>query len=286
MEFFQETFDYHINWKSTGHHPGQHKSAQRGMGIEFAGHATLLDYPDPRRIDIRQTIRDPFEQIQVRIFNQRSATPVMIITDLSASMNFGSQKTKLEYASEIASVITNSVTAKSDAIGFIGIEDVINPEWVARLSYKSYRTQYLIDRLSNYQAKKSGHHGIKSVYQFLPKDKTLVFFISDFHMPIEDIKESFSLLGKHQVVPIVLWNKSEYENLPSFGILTVNDPESGEESTMLLRKNMNKRIQRNFNERKKLLEKTFIQLNSPAFFVGEKFKPLQMTEYFNEYLHA
>jgi uncharacterized protein (DUF58 family) len=286
MEFFQETFDYHINWKSTGHHPGQHKSAQRGMGIEFAGHATLLDYPDPRRIDIRQTIRDPFEQIQVRIFNQRSATPVMIITDLSASMNFGSQKTKLEYSSEIASVITNSVAAKSDAIGFIGIEDVIDPEWVARLSYKPYRTQHLINRLSDYQAKKGGHNGIKSVYQFLPRDKTLVFFISDFHMPIEDIKESFSLLSRHQIVPIVLWNKSEYENLPSFGILTVNDPESGEESTMLLRKNMNKRIQRNFNERKKLLEKTFIQLNSPAFFVGEEFKPLQMTEYFNEYLHA
>jgi uncharacterized protein (DUF58 family) len=286
MKFYQDTFDYHISWKSKGHHPGQHKSAQRGMGIEFAGHATLLDYPDPRRIDIRQTIRDPFEQIQVRIFNQRSATPVMIITDLSASMNFGSQKTKLEHASEIASVITNSVVAKSDAIGFIGIEDNINPQWVARLSYKPYKTQNLINRLSNYQAKKGGHRGIKSVYQFLPKDKTLIFFISDFHIPIKDIKEGFSLLNRHQVVPIVLWNKSEYENLPGFGILTVNDPESGEESTMLLRKNMNKRIQRNFNERKKLLEKTFIQLNSPAFFVGEEFKPLQMTEYFNEYLHA
>jgi len=286
MKFYQDTFDYHISWKSKGHHPGQHKSAQRGMGIEFAGHATLLDYPDPRRIDIRQTIRDPFEQIQVRIFNQRSATPVMIITDLSASMNFGSQKTKLEHASEIATVITNSVVAKSDAIGFIGIEDNINPQWVARLSYKPYKTQNLINRLSNYQAKKGGHRGIKSVYQFLPKDKTLIFFISDFHIPIKDIKEGFSLLNRHQVVPIVLWNKSEYENLPSFGILTVNDPESGKESTMLLRKNMNKRIQRNFNERKKLLEKTFIQLNSPAFFVGEEFKPLQMTEYFNEYLHA
>ena len=286
MDFFQDTFDYHINWKSTGHHPGQHKSAQRGMGIEFAGHATLLDYPDPRRIDIRQTIRDPFEQIQVRIFNQRSATPVMIFTDLSASMNFGYQKTKLKYAAEIGSIITNSVSAKSDAIGFIGIEDNINPEWVARLSYKPYRTEYLINRLSKYRAKKGGHRGIKSVYQFLPKDKTLIFFISDFHMPIKDIKESFSLLSKHQVVPIVLWNKSEYENLPNFGILTVNDPESGEESTMLLRKNMKKRIQENFDERKKLLERNFISLNSPAFFVGEKFDPLQMTEYFNEYFHA
>ena len=42
---------------------------------------------------------------------------------------------------EIGSIITNSVSAKSDAIGFIGIEDNINPEWVARLSYKPYRTE-------------------------------------------------------------------------------------------------------------------------------------------------
>ena len=73
-----DSFSYHINWKSRGHHPGQHKSGQRGMGMEFAGHSNLLDYPDPRRIDIRQTIRDPLEQVHVRIFNQRSATPVMI----------------------------------------------------------------------------------------------------------------------------------------------------------------------------------------------------------------
>lgn len=43
MDFSQNTFDYHINWKSSGHHPGQHKSAQRGMGIEFCGHSTLLE---------------------------------------------------------------------------------------------------------------------------------------------------------------------------------------------------------------------------------------------------
>ena len=45
MNFINDTFDYHINWKSRGHHPGQHKSAQRGMGIEFAGHATLIRLP-------------------------------------------------------------------------------------------------------------------------------------------------------------------------------------------------------------------------------------------------
>jgi len=92
-----DSFSYHINWKSRGHHPGQHKSGQRGMGMEFAGHSNLLDYPDPRRIDIRQTIRDPLEQVHVRIFNQRSATPVMIMADLSSSMGYGLKKTKFEF---------------------------------------------------------------------------------------------------------------------------------------------------------------------------------------------
>jgi uncharacterized protein (DUF58 family) len=62
------------------------------MGIEFAGHSNLIDYPDPRRIDIRQSMRDPLEQIYVRIFNQRSTTPVMVVTDLSSSMNYGQKK--------------------------------------------------------------------------------------------------------------------------------------------------------------------------------------------------
>ena len=65
------------------------------MGIEFAGHSNLIDYPDPRRIDIRQSMRDPLEQIYVRIFNQRSTTPVMVVTDLSSSMNYGLKRTKL-----------------------------------------------------------------------------------------------------------------------------------------------------------------------------------------------
>ncbi|MEN9749947.1 MAG: mxaS, partial [Pseudomonadota bacterium] len=98
-------FDYHIGWKSKGKHPGRHKSNQRGMGIEFAGHTTLLSYPDPRRIDIRQSIRDPLGEIHVKIFNQRSATPVMIVCDLSASMNFGGKNKKINLAAEVAQSI-------------------------------------------------------------------------------------------------------------------------------------------------------------------------------------
>ena len=78
-----KSFDYHIGWRSRGRHPGRHASSQRGMGMEFRGHTTLLSYPDPRRIDIRQTIRDPLEQVHVRLFNQKSATPVYVICHIA-----------------------------------------------------------------------------------------------------------------------------------------------------------------------------------------------------------
>ena len=286
MDFQTETFDYHINWKTRGQHPGQHKSDQRGMGLEFAGHSNLLDYPDPRRIDLRQTIRDPLEQIYVRIFNQRSATPVVIVSDLSASMGFGIEKTKLRFASEISTVIANSVTTRSDAIGFIGFNDQTETGWWAPISYRPQRTNLLIEKLRNYQPKDSSHQGIKRVSQVLPNDHTLVFLISDFHMPINDIEESFSKLTKHTIVPIVMWNKAEYKDLPNFGIMNLNDPESGESTTLFLRKKLKAKIIEKFEQRKVQLQNIFLKYDSPPFFVEDKFDPLEMSQYFNEYFHA
>jgi hypothetical protein len=82
----------------------------------------------------------------------------MIVTDLSASMNFGVEKTKLEFASEIATVISNSVTSRSDAIGFIGFNDHTETNWWARhYLIDPHRTKLLIEKLKNYDPKNSGH---------------------------------------------------------------------------------------------------------------------------------
>ena len=281
-----ETFDYHINWRTKGHHPGQHKSNQRGMGIEFAGHSNLIDYPDPRRIDIRQSMRDPLEQIYVRIFNQRSTTPVMVVTDLSSSMNYGLKRTKLNLASEIGTIISNSVISRSDALGFIGFNEHTETKWWSPLSYRPHKTQLLIKRLKDHNSIGSGHKGIKNIFRIIPRDHTLIFLISDFHMPIKDIEHSLSRLTKHTIVPIILWNRTEYEDLPRFGIISITDPESGLEKTIFLRKTMLKKIKDQFKRRKKELEKIFLKYNSPPFFVNDRFEALEMTKYFNEHYHA
>ena len=281
-----ETFDYHINWRTKGHHPGQHKSDQRGMGIEFAGHSNLIDYPDPRRIDIRQSMRDPLEQVYVRIFNQRSSTPVMVVTDLSSSMNYGLKRTKLNLAAEIATVISNSVTSKSDALGFIGFNEQTETQWWSPISYRPHKTRLLINKLLKHNSTGAGHEGIKNIFKILPQDHTLIFFISDFHMPLKDIEYILSRMTKHTIVPIILWNKSEYEELPRFGIISISDPESGQEKTIFLRKKMLNKIKNKFIKRKEELEKLFLKFNSPAFFVNDNFQALEMTKYFNEHYHA
>jgi len=140
-------FDYHISWKSKGKHPGRHKSNQRGMGIEFAGYTTLLSYPDPRRIDIRQSIRDPLGEIYVKMFNQRSATPVMIVCDLSASMNFGGKNKKINLAAEVAQSIAHSAIDRHDALGLVGFDDEIREDWLAPISFRSQHAMTLINEL-------------------------------------------------------------------------------------------------------------------------------------------
>ena len=83
---YAKPFEYIVSWKSASLQLGEHRGTQRGMGLDYRGNVNFVDYPDARRMDIRQTMRDPFEQVQVRQFNQESTTPIYAVCDLSSSM--------------------------------------------------------------------------------------------------------------------------------------------------------------------------------------------------------
>ncbi len=279
-------FDYHIGWKSKGKRPGRHKSNQRGMGIEFAGHATLLSYPDPRRIDIRQTIKDPLGQIYVKIFNQRSTTPVIIICDLSSSMDFGGKNKKIFLATDIAQSIAHSVIDRRDALGLIGFDDEIREDCLAPISFRSQLVFTLIEELKSFILPNKSNRAIKELYRYMPRERSLIFFISDFHMPEVDLENCLANLMRHHVVPIVLWDKKEYKNLPNFGVVTITDPETGEKNTLFLRKELKEKIVASFERRREVITKTFMNFDVPPFFVDEHFDANKMTEYFNQFVGA
>jgi len=279
-------FSYHISWRSRGRHSGSHSSTQRGMGMEFRGHTTLLSYPDPRRIDIRQTIRDPLEQVYVRIFNQKSATPVFAIADLSGSMNFGGKQSKVVLTSKIASAIAMSATHNSDPFGFIGFDDVVREDWLCTQSFRAHQALELTAALKNFEPEQVGSAGLNDVNRFLPRERSLIFLISDFHMPINELEDSLSLMMQHHVVPIVLWDSSEYKNLPEFGITSVTDCETGEKRTLFLRKDMRANIVASFEARRAEIEALFMKFDMAPFFVEGDFDADALTEYFHQFVAA
>lgn len=279
-------FGYNIGWRSRGRYSGRHASTQRGMGMEFRGHTTLLSYPDPRRIDIRQTIRDPLEQVYVRIFNQKSATPVFAITDLSGSMNFGSRQRKVELAALIAESIAMSATHNSDPFGLIAFDDQVREDWLATSSYRPHHALELIDKLKGYQPEHVGSGGLKEVNRYLPRERSLIFLISDFHMPLEELQDALSLMMRHHIVPMVLWDSSEYKNLPEFGIASVTDAESGAKRTLFLRKDLRARIVQRFEKRRAAIQALFMHHDMPPFFVEDSFDADALTDYFHQFVAA
>jgi len=279
-------FSYHINWRSNSLRPGTHRSNQRGMGMEFRGHAALLSHPDPRRIDIRQTIRDPMGQIHVRIFNQKSAVPVFTLCDMSGSMQYGSQQRKIAVAGDIAQSVAQSATHNGDPFGFIGFDDIIREDWLSTLSARPHVAIEMAERLKSYQPGEVGSTALIDTVRILPRERSLIFLLSDFHMPMKDLETSLVLMLRHHIIPVVLWDTAEYTDLPEFGIANVVDPETGAKRTLFLREEYRKRILESFTRRRKAIEDLFLRFDIQPFFVSNQYDADLLSNYFYQYVAA
>jgi uncharacterized protein (DUF58 family) len=279
-------FSYQIGWRSRGRHPGRHASAQRGLGMEFRGHAPLIAYPDPRRIDIRQTIRDPFDQVWVRIFNQKSSIPVYVVCDLSGSMGFSGQMRKLEIAADIAASAAWSAFRVNDPFGFIGFDEEVREDWMFASTTKVHGAFEMTERLAGYRPGHIGAQGLQDVSRFLSRERSLVLLVSDFHMPLGELEQSLATLIRHHVVPLVLWDAAEYRTLPEFGVANVTDCETGARRTLFLRKDFRERILQSFADRRVALEKLFMSLDMPPLFIEDGFEADDLTEYFYQFVAA
>jgi uncharacterized protein (DUF58 family) len=281
---YAKPFEYVIPWKSASMQLGSHRGAQRGLGFEYRGNVNLVDYPDARRMDIRQTIRDPFEQIQVRQFNQESTTPIYVLGDLSSSMQFKGKERKLDKALEIATAVANAAYQAGDLFGFIGYNDEVIEDCTLPLSRDLHQSKEVIASLKDYTKMHAGADGVSDAPNFLSQDKGLIFWVSDFHMPLELIAKTLSAMSAHKVIPVVLWDDQEYKQLPKFGFSTMIDPETGRNRTVFFRKEIKEKFIAVFNARKAALQTLFIKHECPGLFMEQDYNPEIMTDYFEQHL--
>src|SRR6186713_2204091 len=95
---------YVLRWRPSTVTAGAHLSTRVGSGGDFRQYASLLRYPDPRRIDLRLTLRDPAGEIHVRQYSQRSAVNVIVLVDLSGSMSFAGSGARIGVVADLCAV--------------------------------------------------------------------------------------------------------------------------------------------------------------------------------------
>ena len=281
---YTKPFLYNVPWKSSSVHFGDHLGTQRGLGDDYRGNVSLLEYADARRMDVRHTLRDPFEQVQVRTYNQNNTTPVFAVCDVSSSMQFGASPRKLDKATEIASSIACSAHHMGDICGFIAYGHRVIDELSTPASHHLSQNLETIAGLAAFNERNLNSGGILEVPLFLSQKRSLVFWVSDFHMELELIEKSLNAMSAHQVIPIVLWDEREYKGLPTFGFGNLIDPETGADRTVFFTKALRQKFIDAFRERREALENLFLKFDYPALFIESEYSPDIISNYFAQYM--
>lgn len=273
-------FHYRVAWRSHRAHPGHHRSNQIGGGDEFAGHVPLTSYPDPRNIDVHATLHDPFGQLMVRVFRQRSSLPVYVLADLSASMAFGAPRSKLNSLADFSAAAAYSAYRTGDPFGFYGFDRIVR--WDCHLPLRWYKGMPpdFHRQLNALIPDGQSAGGLAEIAPLLGRQRSLVFLVSDFHWPAEETEALLDSLIHHDVVPIVVWRDEECTGLPAWGWVTLQDPESGESRRLFMRPNLRERLQASFTARREELDRTCQRQGRSPFFLNDPLNTDRLSDYF------
>jgi hypothetical protein len=183
--------------------PGAHASKVVGNGLLFKHHQPLIAAPDPRHIDLRASLLNPFAEYQVKSFQQQSRLDVFLLADLSASMGFHGNYNKLQAVIDCLLSVAKSAHATGDRFGFVGCGQVLNQQLL--ISPANLQQGRVIDIAQRIKATvfTGKANSLLQAADYLPNSSALVFLLSDFYMPIKIIQQQMQRLNKHTVVPLV-----------------------------------------------------------------------------------
>lgn len=206
---------------------GQYRSVFRGCGMEFEEVREYRPGDEVRSIDWKVSAR--LGKTYVKVFREEREASVVLMVDMSSSNLFGSSDmTKIEKAAEVAALVSYVAIKNNDRAGLIlftdKVELYIPPGKGPSHAWKLIRAVYTFDR------KKGAKTDIKKALDFFAKVapiKSLCFLISDFNSPPFE-KEIKRLKTSHEIIAVKIGDKNDFY-LPSGGIVSLKDPETGDE---------------------------------------------------------
>lgn len=259
---------YGLHWKPRGQKPGAHPAAGEGGEGTFRGLAPLLARPDPRRIDIRASIRDPFEAIHVRAFAPRRAVTVTVLADLSASMGFAGLQAEV---ARLAAAVAASAMACGDAFSLVAADTAPRADLFIPPTRRRGLAREVLRRLTQAPCAGQSARGLVEAAGNLPRTRGLVFLVSDFLMPEEEISALLDALFRHDVIPVVVRDSRAEGHLPRFGLMEAIDAETGRRRLVLMRPRLRARWRQAAAARRAALEALFAGRGHAAFPLTDRF---------------
>jgi uncharacterized protein (DUF58 family) len=208
---------------------GEYSSAFKGRGMEFAEVREYQPGDDVRTIDWNVTARTnkPF----VKRFTEERELTVMLMVDLSASGDFGTQeKSKRQLSVEAAAVLGFAAARKGDRVGLLiftdQVELYIPPKKGPRHALR------LIRELLAFEPEHAGTNlrGAAEHLARVVKKRSVVFVVSDFIVDAPD--DALALIApRHDVIAVRVSDPRDRE-LVRAGLVDVRDPETGDRAVV------------------------------------------------------
>jgi len=204
---------------------GQYHSAFKGRGMAFSEVREYQYGDDVRDIDWNVTAR--FNKPYVKVFEEERELTVMLLIDVSGSLDFGTQhQMKRDLVTEIAATLAFSAIQNNDKIGVIFFSDKIEKYIPPKKGRK--HILYIIREMLDFKSE-SRLTSIGQAVEFLTsvsKRRCTAFLLTDFYDRQSFLQQLTIANRKHDVVAIQVFDKRARE-LPDVGLMKVADLETG-----------------------------------------------------------
>ena len=208
---------------------GDHRTLMRGAGLDLADLREYQHHDDVRHIDWNVTAR--LQQPYVRQFTEDRELSAWFLVDLSASVDFGSnRRTKRMVAREFVAVLARLLTRHGNRVGALlyGTSvDTMLPAKGGRLHVLEL-LQRIAERPAEAAAGATDLSELLAAAQRTIKRRSTIFVISDFISPPGWEKALGTLSLRHEVTAVRLFDALEM-SLPDIGLITMKDAETGEQ---------------------------------------------------------
>ncbi len=204
---------------------GEYHSAFKGRGMAFAEVREYQYGDDIRDIDWNVTAR--FNRPFVKVFEEERELTVMLMVDVSSSLNFGtSVQQQKDMVAEIAATLAFSAILNNDKIGVIFFSDRIEKFIPPKKGRK--HILYIIRELIDFKPQ-SNRTDIGQAVAYLTrilKRRCTAFILSDF-IDAKDYSVPLTVANqKHDIAAIQVYDQ-RMTDLPNVGLMKVVDAETG-----------------------------------------------------------